>query len=120
LTWAGGSGAVDESYSYDSIGNLLQRSSSQGSTSYSYGSNGNGTGAGPHQARNVGGQSYSYDTNGNLTSGGGRSYSWDAFNRPTGIWGGGITDESYTYTFDGARVRVMSGVEQRRYVGAVW
>jgi YD repeat-containing protein len=96
LTWAGGSGAVDESYSYDSIGNLLQRSSSQGSTSYSYGSNGNGTGAGPHQARNVGVQSYSYDTNGNLTSGGGRSYSWDAFNRTTGIWGGGITDESYT------------------------
>jgi len=108
LTFAGGNEVVDESYSYDVIGNLLQRASSQGTTSYSYGSTGNGTGAGPHQARTIGGQTYSYDANGNLTSGGGRSYQWDAQNRPRVIAGGGIFDETYTYDADGRRVQVAT------------
>ena len=62
--------AYDETYTYDAIGNMT----SKAGIARTYGATGSGTGAGPHQARNVGGASYLYDANGNLTSGGGRSY----------------------------------------------
>ena len=77
---------------------------------YRFGANGNGTGAGPHQARSVGGQAYTYDANGNLVSGGGRTYQWDAENRPTRIVSGTLS-EDYTYDADGERLtRTVNGV----------
>jgi len=91
---------VNEVYQYDTIGNLT----SKAGTAYTYGANGNGTGAGPHQARSVGGQSYSYDANGNLNSGGGRSYTWNADNQPSVINYGVGQQDTYTYNADGSRV----------------
>ncbi|WP_029215379.1 RHS repeat-associated core domain-containing protein [Kallotenue papyrolyticum] len=87
--------------------------------SYSYGSNGNGTGAGPHQARTVGGQSYSYDANGNLVSGGGRTYTWQADNLPASITSGGAT-ETYTYDADGERLTRTAGGVTTVYVGGLY
>jgi hypothetical protein len=60
----GGATGGDEFYQYDALGDLLQK----GAGAYIYGANGNGTGAGPHQARSVGGQPYSYDADCNLTA----------------------------------------------------
>jgi RHS repeat-associated protein len=99
-------GTTTQSYAYDTIGNLTTKA---GGT-LTYGANGNGTGAGPHQARNVGGLTYSYDLNGNLTSGSGRSYAWTYENMPASVTSSGVT-ESYSYNADGARVKkVRSGV----------
>ena len=103
----------DAWYQYDALGNLT----SKAGVSYRYGANGNGTGAGPHQARTVGGQPYTYDANGNLLSGGGRTYSWDAENRPTSSTSGGVA-ESYTYDADGERVaRTVQGVTTVMFAG---
>lgn len=108
-------GSATQSYSYDSIGNLT----SKAGVSLTYGSTGAGTGAGPHQARSVGGSAYSYDANGNLTSGGGRSYSWDGFNRPSTVTSGGVT-ESYTYNADDARVKKVRGGMSTYYLEGIW
>jgi RHS repeat-associated protein len=97
----------EERYTYDRLGNLT---STTGVGAYAYGANGDGTGAGPHQARSVGGQAYTYDANGNLVSGGGRTYQWDAENRPTRIVSGTLS-EDYTYDADGERLtRTVNGV----------
>jgi RHS repeat-associated protein len=109
------SGAYNQSYSYDALGNLL----SKAGVSQTYGANGNGTGAGPHQARSVGGQSYSYDQNGNLLSGGGRALVWDHHNRVLRAAQGGVS-ESYLYDADGIRVqRLRQGVRTTYALGAV-
>ncbi|WP_029215371.1 RHS repeat-associated core domain-containing protein [Kallotenue papyrolyticum] len=109
------SNAYDHSYTYDAIGNLT----SKAGVSYSYGSNGNGTGAGPHQARTVGGQAYTYDAVGNLLSGGGRTYTWQADNLPASISSGGAT-ETYTYDADGARLTRTAGGVTTVYVGGLY
>lgn len=104
-----------DTYAYDLIGNLTNKDG----TGIAYGANGTGTGAGPHQARTVGGLQYSYDATGNLLSGGGRSYTWAADNQPASITSGGVT-ESYTYTADGARVtKVRNGVTTL-YLAGLW
>jgi YD repeat-containing protein len=85
-----------------------------------YGASGNATGAGPHQARIVGGQSYSYDPNGNLTSGGGRTLEWWSDNQPLSVTSGGVS-ESYTYDADGQRVtKVRAGVTTVYLEGGLW
>jgi YD repeat-containing protein len=105
----------NQSATYSPIGNLTTKTG----IAYSYGANGNGTGAGPHQARVVGGQTYSYDANGNLLSGGGRSYVWNAENQPTSITSGGVT-ETYQYDADGNRAtRTRAGVTTT-YAWGAW
>jgi RHS repeat-associated protein len=112
----GGASGGDEYYQYDALGDLLQK----GATAYTYGANGNGTGAGPHQARSVGGQPYSYDADGNLTSGGTRtSLIWDTENRLTSVTNAGVT-ETYGYDADGERItRTTAGVTTV-YLGGLW
>ncbi|PZS06134.1 MAG: hypothetical protein DLM69_00415 [Candidatus Chloroheliales bacterium] len=96
---------VSQQYYYDPIGNLTAKAG----VAYTYGSNGNGSGAGPHQARTIGGQSYSYDANGNLTSSPGRGYTWNAENQLTAVTG--TANESYTYDGDGERAsRTVNGI----------
>ncbi|PZS06131.1 MAG: hypothetical protein DLM69_00400 [Candidatus Chloroheliales bacterium] len=96
---------VSQQYNYDPIGNLTAKAG----VAYTYGSNGNGTGAGPHQARTIGGQSYSYDANGNMTSSPGRGYTWNAENQLTAVTG--TASESYTYDGDGERAsRTVNGI----------
>jgi YD repeat-containing protein len=108
--------ASNEFYSYDALGNLLSKTGVGG---YSYGANGNGTGAGPHQARTVNGASYSYDSNGNLLSGGGRTYTWDAENRPLSVSHVSGT-ESYSYDALGERIKVVAGSTTTVYLGGLW
>ena len=110
-----GPAPYDESYTYDSIGNLT----SKAGVSYGYGANGNGTGAGPHQARTVGVQSYQYDANGNLLSGGGRTLTWDTENRISSVTVDGVT-ESYSYDADGERVTKTRGGVTTIYLEGVW
>ena len=63
--------------------------------------------------------SYDYDCNGNLTSGAGRSYTWDHENRPTQIISGTVT-ENYTYDGDGERISRASGGVTTIYLGGLW
>jgi YD repeat-containing protein len=75
------------------------------------GSTGNGTGTGPHQACSVDGQLYTYDINGNLTSGGGRTLTWNNDQQPLTITGPDAVQETYRYDADGQRARrTRSGV----------
>ncbi len=108
--------AYDQSMTYDALGNLLSKT---GVGSYAYGANGNGTGAGPHQARTVGGSTYSYDANGNLVSGGGRTYSWRADNLAASVTRAGVT-ESYTCDGDGTRVAKTVGGVTTVYFQGLW
>ncbi|GIV96380.1 MAG: hypothetical protein KatS3mg057_1037 [Herpetosiphonaceae bacterium] len=52
---------------------------------------------------------YAYDANGTLTSGGGRSYAWNADNLPLSITGADGVSESYAYDAEGARVKQTRG-----------
>jgi RHS repeat-associated protein len=108
-------GSTSQSYQYDRIGNLTTKAG----VSYQYGAALNGTGAGPHQARTVGGQSYTYDANGNLLSGGGRTYTWNADNLPIQI-SQVNGSESYTYDADGERVTRTVGSTTTMYFGGLW
>jgi RHS repeat-associated protein len=108
--------AYDETYAYDTIGNLTSK---PGVGVYGYGLNGNGTGAGPHQVRTIGGNPYSYDLNGNLLSGGGRTFTWTPDNLPATVTSGGVT-ESYSYDADGERVRRAASDGTTIYVEGRW
>ena len=55
----------------------------------------------------VGSDAYGYDANGNLTTGGGRTYTWNAENQPIQITSG-TTTETYQYDGDNARVKKTS------------
>ncbi len=80
----------------------------------------------PHTPTKVAGQDYTYDANGNLLSSGGRSYSWDAENRPVGVAStnerGEPVTSTYVYAPDGTRlkkiVRSATGVQETLYLGA--
>ena len=83
----------NETYAYDTIGNLTRKASKV----YAYGTQSGACAAGalrlPHAAVTVDGQSYCYDANGNLLSGGGRSYAWTAQNQPSRITHSGVTEQ---------------------------
>lgn len=98
-------GGATQSFNYDTIGNII----SKGGTSQTYGSNGNGTGTGPHRIVTSGaGMNYGYDLNGNMTSGPGRSLSWNVENLPTSATNAGVS-EQYSYNADGERLTRTSG-----------
>ncbi len=105
----GGTGGYDETYAYDTIGNITSKGpTSGGATSYTYPTAGQPR---PHAPTSVGGQSYSYDNNGNLSSGGNRSYNWNVDNQPTSVTGPDSVQETYTYDAMGERLsRTRSGV----------
>jgi len=63
-------------YTYDALGNIRSKT---GQGTYQYSS------AKPHAVSRVNGSNYIYNNNGAITSGGGRSVSWSAFNKPTKI-----------------------------------
>jgi RHS repeat-associated protein len=80
------------SYIYDTVDNITYKSDVG---SYSYPLPGS---ARPHGVTAAGTDSYSYDANGNMTSGGGRTLTWDGEDRPIEI--DGVT---FHYGPDGAR-----------------
>ncbi|WP_445504878.1 RHS repeat-associated core domain-containing protein [Microvirga sp. G4-2] len=119
LTATPGTGPA-QSFSYDKAGNLLSNS---GVGAYEYPPVGS---ARPHTPVTVNGQAYTYDANGNLLSGGGRTYSWDAENRPAAVAASNERGEpvtsTYVYAPDGSRlkkiVRSATGVQETLYLGA--
>ncbi|MDB5187991.1 MAG: hypothetical protein JWO50_511 [Candidatus Kaiserbacteria bacterium] len=85
------SSVYTETYTYNLIGNILNKSN-VGDYTYA------GTGyANPHAATAISGTSYAYDHNGNLTSQGTKSYAWDFKNQLTQSVIGGATT---TYGYD--------------------
>lgn len=112
--------AYNEWYSYDQIGNLIEK----GGVSQRYGSTWQGTGTGPHRlvANNLGGnwQTYGYDANGNLQSGNGRTYTWNAANQPSSITAADGLTETYRYNADGERVMRTRGGQNTVYAWGVW
>lgn len=92
-------GGNAQTYDYDSIGNITYKSD-QGF--YTYGS------SRPHAVTDVPGtittNNYTYDANGNLTSGAGRSVTWNSFNMVSQITQGANT-LSFNYDSDHARIK---------------
>ncbi len=82
----------DQTYEYDTVGNLIFKSNIGG---YSYPTPGS---ARPHAVIAAGGHSYHYDNNGNMIEGGGRTLVWDGDDRPSQI-----NDVLFFYGPDGAR-----------------
>ena len=103
-------GAID--YGYDSIGNMVQRSSSGSAGSPAdarlnagamrYGENG----AGPHALTSASGESWTYDANGNLRQKGQTRYQWDARNQLTAVADGSL-NSTFVYDAEGQRVKQM-------------
>ncbi|MFD9897739.1 RHS repeat-associated core domain-containing protein [Mesorhizobium sp. NPDC059025] len=93
----GANSALNESYGYDTNGNMLSRSRVSGSYVYPTAS-----APRPHAPLSVGSRSFAYDANGNTLSDGIRTMTWDGANRLTKVAGSNPT--TYYYGPDSARV----------------
>ena len=102
-------------YTYNQIGNML--TNSQVGT-YSYPTSGAGV-VRPHAVTAAGGNTYSYDNNGNLTSGAGRTYTWNLENKPLTVVQGGTTS-TFVYDGDGGRVKKIVGTTTTRYISKLY
>ncbi len=113
----------DETYAYDSVGNITLKGPTGAGKVYSYGTQSASCASGAltkrHAVINDGSTTYCYDANGNMLSGGNRTYQWDAENRPTSITAGGVS-ETYTYDADGERLKVVRGSTTTVYVAGLW
>ncbi|HEX8221081.1 MAG TPA: discoidin domain-containing protein, partial [Chloroflexia bacterium] len=135
-TWIipGAQQVVDETYTYDEVGNLLtktkKKNANQSDTyTYIYNYNRTAGAGGPYGVLDVqlnGGNNtdYTYDANGNLSVTDGpdpgerRNYTWNADNQPTLITrqGGGCgVTETYVYDADGERVKQSRGNTENTY-----
>src|SRR5690554_972146 len=94
---------------YNTIGNITskRRLGSSANNTYSYPATGL---ARPHAVSSVSGQingvtnpSYNYDANGNMTSGAGRTLTWQSFNQVATVTEGATT---LTYTYDAEHQRI--------------
>ena len=115
---------VSKSYSYDAIGNIVNKSD-VGAADYVYGT-GNAAGAGdagPHAVVSAGGATYAYDDNGNLTSGAGRALTWTSFNKPQTV---ATTSTTTTFAYGPERARIRQQKVQGattttiKYVGTLF
>lgn len=112
-------GQVAKTVSYDSLGNITNKSDVG---SYSYGAD-SGAGPGPHAVVNAGGTTYSYDANGNNTgSSDGRSIAYTTFDKAQTIVKGGHTT-TFAYGPDRARYQRTdsnaNGLTTTVYIGSV-
>ncbi|HYC91990.1 MAG TPA: RHS repeat-associated core domain-containing protein [Thermoanaerobaculia bacterium] len=113
-------GNVIESYTYDPIGNLIQK----GALTQTYNAGGR-----PHALETSGGIAYAYDPNGNVTSiGGTTTLEWNAENMATRVTtGAGVTEKSFVgeaawkkveagvTTYYLPSVRIENGVARKYY-----
>ncbi|MFZ5862300.1 MAG: RHS repeat domain-containing protein [Nitrospirota bacterium] len=110
-------------YAYDPIGNMTCNSQispcSATSPNYAYPPSG-ATSVRPHAVNQAGPYTYTYDANGNMTSGAGRSLTYDVDNRPTSMTVGSST-VTFAYDYSGERVRKqVAGGAMTTYVGAIY
>lgn len=107
LTQVTGSyGQID--YGYDSIGNLIHKSSTVNDPRLNLGELHYGEqGAGPHALTSAGGVTYTYDANGNLVRKGNTSYHWNPRDLLVGV--SDDTSQS-TYVYDSGSQRVKQTV----------
>jgi len=114
----GTSGATASiTYEYDAIGNLI-KNTQLSSTAYTYPNSGSSS-VRPHAVSTAGGHTYSYDNNGNVTSGAGRTYTWNPENKPLTITQGGTTT-TFVYDGDGGRVKKVVGSTTTRYLSKLY
>ena len=102
-------------YTYNQIGNML--TNSQVGT-YSYPTSGAGV-VRPHAVTAAGSNTYSYDNNGNLTSGAGRTYTWNLENKPLTVVQGGTTS-TFVYDGEGGRLKKIVGTTTTRYISKLY
>jgi RHS repeat-associated protein len=99
--------ANNQTVGYDGQGNITSNSRLG---AYGYGS------AKPHAVTSAGGDTYAYDAAGLMTSGAGRTLTWDGDNRLVSATRNGVTT-TYTYDADGLRIQQVEGATTRRYLG---
>jgi RHS repeat-associated protein len=85
---------------------------------YSYPASGAGS-VRPHAVTTAGSNSYTYDANGNMSTGAGRTFTYDFENRPTTIVSGGQTT-TFTYDGDGGRVKKQTGSSVVWYISKLY
>ena len=100
LLTAGVTNVYSQTWQYNPIGNITQRTDSGAPTAYTYGDPGH-----KHAATQLGSNTYAYDLNGNMTSHAGDTLSYDTENRLTRVTSGNGTITNYTYDADGNRVK---------------
>jgi RHS repeat-associated protein len=111
-------GAPLQSFTYDDIGNMLSKTG-VGTGAYQYPASGVSS-VRPHAVTNIPGMgTFSYDENGNMTSGAGRTITWNSFDMPMVMTQGGDSSTFY-YGPDHQRVtQVRSDGVTIRYAGAM-
>jgi len=97
----------NQTVGYDAKGNITANSRLG---SYGYGS------SRPHAVTSAGSNTYAYDGAGLMTSGAGRTLTWNGDNRLASVVRNGVTT-TYTYDADGARLQQVEGGSTRRYLG---
>ncbi|MEK7837750.1 MAG: hypothetical protein AAB328_07185, partial [candidate division NC10 bacterium] len=122
-----------QTFTYDNIDRLTQaQSTAYGTLSYSYNPIGNMTynsqvgnyayptnGIRPHAVTQAGTNTYIYDANGNMTSGAGRTITYNYDNMPTSITKNGATVNS-AYDYSGQRVKKTVSSTTTVYIGKLY
>ncbi|CCN48800.1 putative Rhs family protein fused with Integrin alpha N-terminal domain [Vibrio nigripulchritudo MADA3029] len=105
----------NSAFSYDSIGNILNKTGVSGTYEYS------SIGAGPHAVSKANGLAYQYDSVGNMVSAKRndnsveRTLSWTAFNKPSEITRNGKT-VTFSYDANHNRYKKVSGSQTTVYI----
>lgn len=97
-----------QTLTYDAAGNITSNSRLG---AYAYAS------ANPNAVTQAGPNTYAYDKTGKMTSGAGRTLTWDGDNRLASVTRAGVTT-TFTYDADGLRMQQAAGTDVRRYPSA--
>jgi YD repeat-containing protein len=107
-------GYAPQTFTYDSIGNIKSKT---GVGSYTYPDAGAKR---PHAVSNIPGiGSFEYDANGNMTSGAGRTVTWNSFDMPMSITKTGSDTSTFYYGADHERVKQVRSGGTIWYAGAI-
>ncbi|MDI5980668.1 RHS repeat-associated core domain-containing protein [Amycolatopsis magusensis] len=99
--------ALDQTLAYDAIGNTTANSRLGGYTADA---------TRPHAVATAGPHAYTYDAAGLMTSGAGRTLTWDGDNRLASVTKAGVTS-TFAYDAEGERVQQVDGAITRHYLG---
>ncbi|UOX90536.1 hypothetical protein MUY14_07905 [Amycolatopsis sp. FBCC-B4732] len=99
--------ANNQSLTYDAAGNIAANSRTG---AYAYDP------AHPHAVSTAGANTYTYDAAGNMTSGAGRTLTWNGNGLLASVVKGGVTS-TFTYDADDTRLQQVEGGVTRRYLG---